>query len=364
MKNVTSIAVALLLSILFLSCESALNTTKDESSKGVLTISFTKKLIESPLKSLNIEENNTPKYLVISVKDENGNYLYDFQKFELYKFGDGYLTKNISLKTGNYTIEDFIVLNDLDSVIYLTPKTDSDYEELVSTPLPFDFNISEDNTTEVILEVIPANLDTADKYGYAVFGFNILKSYVSQPDAFTGKDAYIEFYPYENYANRNFGSKIEFIANTWTAGGTSLIIRSLIEFDLSSLEPNTNIKKAFLYLYSINSPDHGNGHSTLSGSNDFLIKKITSPWNEDSVTWNTQPFVSDTNQVFVIGSDSTYQNYKIEITELARDMVKYPESNYGLMLMLQEEAIYRRILFASSDYPDKTKHPQIIITYY
>ena len=75
----------------------------------------------------------------------------------------------------DYTIEDFIVVDNEDSAIYLTPKKDSESELLVDNPLPIKFNVSEDNITSVVVEVIPSNLGNPLKYGYGTFSFTIIE---------------------------------------------------------------------------------------------------------------------------------------------------------------------------------------------
>lgn len=64
---------------------------------------------------------------------------------------------------------------------------------------------------------------------------------------------------------------MEFMANAWTSNGIPFIARSLIEFDLSNISPNERIKNAKLYLYAIDSKSYHLGHSSRSGSNEFII---------------------------------------------------------------------------------------------
>jgi len=191
-------------------------------------------------------------------------------------------------------------------------------------------------------------------------GENVL---IIQPDADKGKDAFIENYPIGDYVNRNFGNYVEFMANAWTAQGIPLVIRSLIEFDLSAIPQHKRIKSAKLFLYAAESIPYHIGHSKRSGSNDFIIQRITTEWDEMGVTWNTQPETTTKSQVFVKGSDFVMQDYEIVVTRLIQDIVENPAQGHGLMIKLVTEEYYRRLLFASSDYEDPSKHPKLVLEF-
>jgi hypothetical protein len=189
------------------------------------------------------------------------------------------------------------------------------------------------------------------------------KRIVFQSGPEKGKDAYIETWPFENYNNRNFGTHPEFQASSWTSGGTPLVVRCLIDFDFKKIPDYVHIINADLFLYTVDDSENGPGHSKLQGSNEFLLQRIISDWDELSVTWNTQPDITDENQIWVEASDSTMQDYKINVTTLIQEIVDSPLTRYGLMLRLVNEDSYRRILFASSDYPNPSKHPKLIVEY-
>jgi hypothetical protein len=177
-----------------------------------------------------------------------------------------------------------------------------------------------------------------------------------------GIDAFISSYPGNNYPNRNFGNHPEFQASAWTAG-EPLIVRSLIRFNLVSIPASSSVKSATLFLYAVDNTVNGPGHSTLSGSNEWILQKVISAWDESTVTWNTQPTVNPANAIQLSSSITPMQDYQIDVTELIAGMVKDPSLNYGLSIQLVNEAFYRRILFASSDHPDPSKHPRLLITY-
>jgi len=182
-----------------------------------------------------------------------------------------------------------------------------------------------------------------------------------RPDSNEGKDAFVEYYPLSDYANRNFGDLDEFAAVAWTASGIEFIVRSFIEFDLNNIPSGTIIIKARLLLYAGDSPGHGSGHSTLSGSNMCILNRVITPWEESTITWNNQPATTDQDAVIMPESEDQMQDYFIDVTEMVQYMVDNPDSNYGFMLNLQTEDYYRRMVFASSDCKDALKRPTLIV---
>ena len=182
---------------------------------------------------------------------------------------------------------------------------------------------------------------------------------VLQPNANQGKDSFIT----TKVPDATRGDHPDLMATAWTNSGNELVTRALIDFDFSELPAEAIIQSVKLSLYSYNSPSNG-AHSTLSGSNESVLRRITSPWEEHQVSWNTQPTTTIVNQVQLEATTTDIQDFEnIDITQLVMDMLEQPDSSYGLMLQLVNEQIYRRVLFASSDNPDSTLHPKLEINY-
>lgn len=180
-----------------------------------------------------------------------------------------------------------------------------------------------------------------------------------RPGSDQGKDAFI----YDIEPDRNFGDHMDFMATAWTNEGTRVIARSLIEFDLSSIPSTARIDSARLSLYAYNSPANGT-HSNLSGYNACVIQRLLSPWEESSVTWENQPAATYSNQVYLSGSNTDVQHYPdINITNLTKDMIKYPDANFGLLFRLDYEDPYVQMVFASSDNVNSNLHPKLDVYY-
>jgi gliding motility-associated-like protein len=174
------------------------------------------------------------------------------------------------------------------------------------------------------------------------------------------KDAYIESRLHGN----NFGNHIDLPAIAWTNGGVPTDARGLIHFDISNIPIGAEILNARLSLFSYNSPANGS-HSTLSGSNESILKRITSNWVESQVTWDNQPTTSSQNSVILPASTNSIQNYpNINVTDMVQDMVNNPSGSFGFQLsVIAEQQYFRRLVFASTDNPDTTLFPTLEIEF-
>ena len=185
---------------------------------------------------------------------------------------------------------------------------------------------------------------------------------VLQPDSVLGKDACVDSY----YPTSPGPGVPELNSQSWTHGGQPEDERGLIDFDLSVIPAGAVIQSAHLTLY--NNPTSSNGfqngeHSHLSATNESVLQRITSPWNEDSVYWNNQPTSTNVNEVVLPIDTNPHQDYISDVTLLIQDMINNPATSFGFMLKLQTETPYRCLLFASSDHPNAALHPKLEITY-
>ncbi len=179
---------------------------------------------------------------------------------------------------------------------------------------------------------------------------------IFQPDGVVGKDAVIESIT----PDQNTGNTTLFAVFSWTNNGVFNTARSLLEFDLSTISPQTKIKKAELSLFW---KPYGN-LTEHTGENAFSIYRVTQQWDESTVTWNNQPTISVMNKVTVRKITSTNQSYlNIVVTDLVQDIINDPANSHGFMFKLDDEFPYRLVVSASSDDTDKSKRPKLVITY-
>jgi hypothetical protein len=148
-------------------------------------------------------------------------------------------------------------------------------------------------------------------------------------------------------------------ANAWTWDGNYGIERSLFYFNLGSIPANSTIQSAKLSLYG-----YDGDADTNYGSNESLVQRITSAWNSLTVAWNTQPNSDTVHETVLPKSTGFYEDYlNINVTSLIKDLYNDPGTYKGLMIKLDTESIYRRLVFRSAHQADSAKFPTLTINY-
>ncbi len=170
-----------------------------------------------------------------------------------------------------------------------------------------------------------------------------------------------------NYPAQNFdGTTYEdFDDAQWTGGGAAFESRGLLEFNLSAIPVGSVIVSASLSLYDDTASSQSYpGQPMYGGNNASYLNRVTSPWNPATVTWNTQPAASTTNQVLLPQSTASIENYlNIDISRFAQAWVDTPGSNYGMVLKLITQNYYNCMLFCSAGYPQAYRRPKLEICY-
>lgn len=186
---------------------------------------------------------------------------------------------------------------------------------------------------------------------------------VLQPGPADGKDAEIFSCVSCGYAGNNYGTKRDLNAIAWTKNGNNSNVRSLIQFDLSGIPANAFINSATLSLYFNPTSEEGK-HYCFPHSNSSYLERITSNWNETTVTWNNQPTTTSQNRVSLGGTTSSTQSFtNINVKQLIIDSRNNPATSFGFMLRLQQEHKFKKLIFASSDNTTAAIRPKLTITY-
>jgi hypothetical protein len=199
-------------------------------------------------------------------------------------------------------------------------------------------------------------------------------------------------------ADQNFyGDSILYI-NAYTSPQHITGANALIRFDaLSALPANADILVAKLYLYGTDSsyiPANIYGNTVEGGGNSFhpglsdsaalvlynthadtafentlLFQKITSSWDAHTVTYNTQPSVSDSA---IISASSSQWNFNvaIDVTGIVKDWFINPATNFGCELSIAHYNYFpapvwinHQMVFNSSAAVNAVLKPQLIIVY-
>lgn len=143
---------------------------ENQPAKGSASFSFT----NSSAAGSRIQE--TASKLLVSIKDDQGQLLHDKLELSLYNFEGEFISEPLVLDAGNYSLEEFIVLNASNEVLYVCPIEGSSLAYLVEKPLAIDFVVEKDEVSNVIPEVISAEGNAAIDFGYATFSFSIVNT--------------------------------------------------------------------------------------------------------------------------------------------------------------------------------------------
>lgn len=168
-----------------------------------------------------------------------------------------------------------------------------------------------------------------------------------------GQDAAVtSFAPSTPYPNHE-----EFGGIAWTCNGDPCWQHGLMAFDLSMIPVTATVDSAYLDL-------HANPAAQVTppmqGANSSELRRITTAWNDATVTWNTEPLYTSQNEIALPASISGSQDYlHWNVLPLVRDMVANPSSSFGFEIELDNPVYYTSMIFASSDHPNTLLHPSL-----
>ncbi|MBL0127279.1 MAG: DNRLRE domain-containing protein [Flavobacteriales bacterium] len=181
---------------------------------------------------------------------------------------------------------------------------------------------------------------------------------------YSDKDAVIGYHYSLNSENTNYNSADWYgaLSQPGNLGGENNS-RSLIHFDLSDFPPGSLIDEATLDLFGRGAVGLGDAASVGNiGANACYLEQITEFWEDNTVTWNTQPSVSPVNAVSLVQSTQLIQDYmNIEITAMVQAMINDPSQAQGILLRVQIEDPTRGLFFCGNAYANPAKRPRLNI---
>lgn len=259
-------------------------------------------------------------------------------------------------------------------VLQQSTSTNQDYLDIDVTQLVQDMidnpNQSYGFLFGLVDEVLVANLSFHSKEGNDMSKYPKLEisyRFCGEFEFFPTKDVSLGYHDNRNTENTNYATALQLAAfqiPSFDSTGVNTN-RGLFDFDLSEIPQNTVISSAKLNLYAY---DYDGTHpsSILNsghvGNNESYLRRVTQSWQENVVTWNTQPIATPQNQVVLPQSTSTNQDYlNIDVTQLVQDMIDNPNQSHGFLLGLIDEVLTANLTFHSKEGSDSTKYPKLII---
>jgi hypothetical protein len=137
---------------------------------GQVTFSF--KRTDNDLSGGRTQDKYDPAFVSYTLKKPDGSSI--SAKIEIYQFNESFISHPMQLNTGSYNLEQFLILNTENKVIYAAPTAGSAMAAFVDYPLPLSVIITADKGITVIPEVLAVEGHTPEDFGYAIFGFDIV----------------------------------------------------------------------------------------------------------------------------------------------------------------------------------------------
>jgi len=163
------LAVAVIL-LIFYGCHPG---DADTLQPGKIIFSFKKQELVTP--GGKVKDAVTPAFASYTLKKPDGSTI--SAKIELTAFNGSFVTSPQQFSVGQYSLEQFLILDSDGNTIYAAPIAGTAMSALVEHPLPLSFDVTVDNVTNVTPEVLDIEDHTAEDFGYATFGFVVVKEY-------------------------------------------------------------------------------------------------------------------------------------------------------------------------------------------
>ncbi|OFW04107.1 MAG: hypothetical protein A3I61_15640 [Acidobacteria bacterium RIFCSPLOWO2_02_FULL_68_18] len=151
----------------------------------------------------------------------------------------------------------------------------------------------------------------------------------------------------------------------WNSTCNGWHARSYLQFDVSSLPTAADVTSVKLKLYM----KLGGSYGAEPPTSTFVVQRVTVPWNEMTLTWNTRPPVSPSVEASVTlpssGNPGFLNFAEIDITNLYKSWRDESQPNYGFAIS-RSNAVCENgnyYYFWSSDNEEADKRPALVITH-
>jgi hypothetical protein len=117
-----------------------------------------------------------------------------------------------------------------------------------------------------------------------------------------------------------------------------------------------------LFLYGLSnslSTPQGN-----QGDNKCYVERVTSPWQETTLTYTNRPSSTTENRSILVSSTSQWNyNATVDVTSMASYFIVHSAKNYGFYVHQVTQTPYRSLVFGSPEQADRNLRPKLVITY-
>ncbi|OQA43559.1 MAG: Minor extracellular protease vpr precursor [Chloroflexi bacterium ADurb.Bin325] len=144
--------------------------------------------------------------------------------------------------------------------------------------------------------------------------------------------------------------------------GHNDVNRTILRFDVSSIDPNYPVEKAVLSV-------HVNAYSGGGSPADMQVFELTRAWVENTATWRIPWTVRggdfDPTPVASLSIERTEipKFMQFDITPLVQKWVADPASNNGVIIRLQNQTSVTLYRLGSKEYWDKSQRPSLEVQY-
>ncbi|NOU16999.1 MAG: LamG domain-containing protein [Bacteroidales bacterium] len=116
--------------------------------------------------------------IILTIQNSDGSATkYTSSEVKIQQMNGSYYTQKMVLKTGNYKLTEFLILNSNDSTIFAAPLVGSQEAQNVSSPLPIAFTVTKNATTPVNVEVLSTENKKPEDFGLNSFPIIEVKTF-------------------------------------------------------------------------------------------------------------------------------------------------------------------------------------------
>jgi len=204
---------------------------------------------------------------------------------------------------------------------------------------------------------IKDNNSLEEIYAYVLIGAEEEETTVIlQPDNLWGKDAQVISGPGNvtgfNYtANNNYGTNVNLASGTFLFIGTT---KGLIDFNYYGLDTRYELLEANLILDA----------DVHAGNNAAHLRRVTSDWDEDCVTWAIQPTTTNANEI-AIPTLPANNNLTANVFDFTKHFMVFPNEKFGFKLETDAAGStpIRNMSFHSSDNTTLSRSPKLVLKF-